>query len=308
MQKSRKYNYSQIDSNVIMFVAKDQISRYTNDNLERIASNTANTWQRDRNEDELLDNTIQGKIAEDMFGDFIEFYQTQQDIIYTSYDEFREDDFEKHAPIDGILCKAINDSLRDGIKRINEDIRNGGKFGKISNETRAFLKSKQLYTVEIKSSIIPIADYNGVDKSNFSNVYQQRNLIKNLRKRDMFVYPEFTRTLGKTVHDFKKYCEHVGENNRDFRGITGEDLIQRIIKKELETKCSIYTRIFFDFENTSSIIGYITGYALGSDFFIEPEIMNISKKNKSESAIYYKFPIEKCKNMLQIFNDTRIWR
>lgn len=306
VKSSEKYRYCQILENVIMFIKNDSIGQEIYDTVEKIVDNTANTWQKDRTREEMLHDTLQGKLAEDMFADFIQFYQPEQTILYLSYDDFREDGFEKHAPIDGILYLSGNEWLQDGVNIINNDVQNN-KYGKASPNTLAYLKSKGLYTVEVKSSRVPDKDYNGIDKEAFRNTQQQQQLISNLRKRDFFVYPEFSRTIGKKVHNFNDYCKYVVEYHSQFAGLSEQELIREIVIKELETKCDIYTRIFMDWNTTESIIGYITGYALGTDFFIEPRIINMSRKDKSENALYYVFPIERCRNLLDIFNDNRLW-
>lgn len=306
VKSSEKYNYYQIAENIIMFIKKDRLDKKINDDVDKLVDNTANTWQKNRTREEMIHDTLQGKIAEDMFADFIKFYQIQQSILYLSYDDFRHDNFKKHAPIDGILYLVGNSWLNHGIARINNDVQNN-KFGKISAATRVFLKSKALYTVEVKSSRIPDRDYNEIDMNEFRKEHQQEQLIQKLRQRDLFVYPEFTRTLGEKVHNFDEYCKYVRENNNEFSRLSEEELRCKIIDKELETKCDVYTRIFMDLGNTDSVIGYLTGYTIGTDFFIDPRIINMSRKNKSENALYYIFPIKSCRNLLDIFKDSQLW-
>ncbi len=306
VKSSEKYRYCQISENVIMFMKNDSIGQEIYDTVEKIVDNTANTWQKGRTREEMYHDTLQGKLAEDMYADFIKFYQPEQTILYLSYDDFREDGFEKHAPIDGILYLSGNKWLQNGLNIINNDVQNN-QYGKVSPNTLSYLKSKGLYTVEVKSSRVPDKDYNGISKQAFRKAHQQQQLISNLRKRDFFVYPEFSRTIGKKVHNFNDYCKYVVEYHSQFAGLSKQELIREIVIKELETKCDIYTRIFMDWNTTESIIGYITGYALGTDFFIEPRIINMSRKDKSENALYYVFPIESCRNLLDIFNDNRLW-
>lgn len=50
--------------------------------------------QKDKQDKELINNTIQGKIAENMFIDFIDFCQPNEKIKYLSYDEFRNDEYK----------------------------------------------------------------------------------------------------------------------------------------------------------------------------------------------------------------------
>jgi hypothetical protein len=165
----------------------------------------------------------------------------------------------------------------------------------------------RLHTIEIKSSRIPDRDYIGVNKNAFSNIKQQKQLLSNLKKRDIFVYPKFTRSSGEEVHNFNQYCNYVRANFKGFFSLTEQELMETIIDKELEEKCKIYTRIFIDKVSTDSILGYLTGYALSNEFFLEPRIINMPRKNKSENALYYVYPIKECKSMLDIFKDNRLW-
>lgn len=111
IKSSEKYRYYQISENVIMFIKNNSIGQEIYDIVEKIVDNTANTWQKDRTKEEIYHDTLQGKLAEDMFADFIQFYQKEQTILYLSYDDFREDGFEKHAPIDGILYLCGNECV-----------------------------------------------------------------------------------------------------------------------------------------------------------------------------------------------------
>lgn len=302
---SDKYKYWFVDDNIIMFQKKSEIKEINNDVLT-IASNTVNTWQEDRQDKELINNTVQGKLAEDMFTDLISFMQTEGKITYLSYDDFRNDSLKKHAPIDGLLYESDNPNIDNGIDKILKDVESND-YGGISISTRAYLSQNKLYTVEIKSSRIPDKDYEGIDLENFQKQNQQQVLIETLRKRDYLTYPRYTRSLGQKVHDFNQYCEYVKINRTEFSGIDGEDLKSAIIAREIETKCDIYTRIFMDWDNTESLVGYLTGYALKTDFFESPRVINMYRKGKSENALYYVYPISKTKNLPSIFADKRLW-
>jgi hypothetical protein len=305
VKKSNKYKYVSIDNNSIMFQKKDAINTASVD-VSTITSNTNNTWQKNRQNEELIKNTLQGKLAEDMFIDFIAFTQVKREIEYLPYDVFRKNNFKKHAPIDGLLFQSSNAYIKNGVERILEDI-NNNEFGKISIETRKYLNNKRLYTVEIKSSRIPDKDYASIDVDDFIKMNQQQTLVEALRKRDFFSYPKFTRSEGREVHNYDQYCEYVGKTNAQFSNLSGDELKSAIVSHELETMCDIYTRIFLDWEHTNSIIGYLTGYALKTDFFINPKIINMPRKGKSENAIYFIYPISETNYLSTIFTDERLW-
>jgi hypothetical protein len=72
---SRLFNYYSLDDDIIMFQKKNKIKELEND-VVTLASNTVNTWQKNRNHTEIVRDTKQGKIAESMFIDFISFFQS----------------------------------------------------------------------------------------------------------------------------------------------------------------------------------------------------------------------------------------
>lgn len=72
IKSSEKYNYYHIDENIIMFVKKNDSNRCDSNEVRRITDHTHNTWQKDRRKEELIQNTTQGKLAEDMLDDLKE--------------------------------------------------------------------------------------------------------------------------------------------------------------------------------------------------------------------------------------------
>ena len=91
-----------------------------------------------------------------MFENYIE--AKNSGIKYMSYDVFRDDNYSKHAPFDGFLYDTRSPFLDEGIVRVTEDV-NKHNYGKLKDETFAWLTSHHVYTVEIKSSKIPHKDY-----------------------------------------------------------------------------------------------------------------------------------------------------
>ena len=67
------------------------------DIVNQIAENTDNTWQQDREQQETVDNTEQGKIAERMVEVFIE-QEFGQTLEICSYDSIRCDNL-KNMPL-----------------------------------------------------------------------------------------------------------------------------------------------------------------------------------------------------------------
>lgn len=301
---SKKFKFHNKDNTIIVFKEKSDLKyAYKNQAAINIAKHTHNTWQKNRLYEEILDDTVQGKIIEEMFEDFI--HSTNKGISYISYDDFRKDNFEKHAPIDGLLFRDGNDNVESCIVKIVKDVE-GNSFGKITEETRDFLRSQSVFTVEIKSSRIPDKDYPDTTK-NFNDWKTQEEIISNLRKRDFLVYPKYTRNLGRDIHNFEQYLSFVKSNNSKYTTMSKDTFINVLLTEEMKDKCDIYTRIFVDKNHTANFIAYILGYTLRECFFYEPRIINMPRQGKSENALYYVYPIVDCNQVLDIFNDNRIW-
>ncbi len=289
---------------IIIFKKKSDLSyAYQNQTAINIAKHTHNTWQKNRPYEEILENTVQGKIIEEMFEEFVRY--SNKGISYISYDDFRNDNFEKHAPIDGLLFQKENNNVKSCITKIIKDVQ-GNQFGKITEKTRDFLRSQAVFTVEIKSSRIPDKDYPHKIKD-FNTWKNQEEIISNLRKRDFLLYPKYTRNLGKNIHNFDQYISFVKGNNSMYGAMPKDTFIKALLTEEMQDKCDIYTRIFVDKDHTDNLIAYMLGYTLRECFFYEPRIINMPRLGKSENALYYVYPIEKSNQILDIFDDNRIW-
>lgn len=301
---SRKFKFHNRDNTIIIFKEKSGLKyAYQNQAAINIAKHTHNTWQKNRLYEEILEDTVQGKIIEEMFEDFIS--SINRGISYISYDDFRKDDFEKHAPIDGLIFRDGNNNVESCISRIVKDVE-GNSFGKITEETRDFLRSQSIFTIEIKSSRIPDKDYPDTTKK-FNDWKTQEEIISNLRKRDFLVYPKYTRNLGRDIHNFEQYLSFVKSSNSEFNAMSKDLFVNVLLTEEMKDKCDIYTRIFVDKAHTDNIIAYMLGYTLRECFFYEPRIINMPRLGKSENALYYVYPIAECNQVLDIFNDDRIW-
>lgn len=303
----KEFKYARLKDSIIIFRKKDSVNSNSK-TVSVLANNTCNTWQKDRDYNEKVKNTSQGKLAEDMFAEFVNtLYQGEsKQFMYISYDDFRQDKLKKHAPLDGILCEISNIHIEEGKKKILEDVDNN-KYGILTPETLAYLSENKLFTVEIKSSKVPKADYNDICKYNFSSGEEQLKLIEALRKRDIFTYPKLTRASGSSIHNVDDYYEYAKNNVPKYKDFEGDKLKEEVISDEIKKNCDIYTRIFIDNESTESEIGYLTGYALKSDFFKNPKIIKMPQSNKSEKALYFSYPISSSMNLIQLFTDDRLW-
>lgn len=102
----KNFKVHHLKNALIVFIPKDKLRvAYEDSTVLNIAHNTTNTWEPDRNFDELLNNTLQGKIVEDMFESYVK--AKDEGIEYSSYDIFRTDNYRIHAPIDGILYQKV---------------------------------------------------------------------------------------------------------------------------------------------------------------------------------------------------------
>ena len=298
----RKFLYHRRNQTLILFKARDELSAaYQNPAALNIARHTANTWQRDRGFSETLDNTVQGKIVEEMFEDYI--FSQRRGLRYTGYDSFRDDGCRKHAPIDGLLYRQGNGHVSAGIGRILRDV-GQSPFGKLTEETFQWLREHGVYTVEIKSSRIPDRDY--PERSPFNAWETQDQIIANLRRRDFFLYPRYTREAGRRIHSFQDYVTFVAASRPEVRAQPLPPA-EYILRQERRERCDLYTRIFVDRTHTENLIAYMLGYALREDFFTRPRIINMPRRGKSEAAIYYVFPIAESGRIDGLFTDSRLW-
>ena len=118
--------------------------------IEIIATHTKNTWQSNRSLDDIIRDTTIGKIAEYTLKEHI---AKHSDYAILDYDDFRVDNYKKHAPLDCIIFKKENPDLQLAINTINLDATNNSN-GAMSDKTKNLLKNLKISTMEIKSTRI----------------------------------------------------------------------------------------------------------------------------------------------------------
>lgn len=183
----KNFKVHKLENSLIIFKPKKELDYvYQDATVLNIADHTQNTWQKNRPFEEILDNTVQGKVVEEMFENYIEAQNSG--IKYMSYDVFRKDNYSKHAPFDGFLYDIGSTFLKEAIGRVTEDV-NKSNYGKLKDETFAWLTGHRIYTVEIKSSKIPDKDYPYQTNLDFNSWGYQKAIINKLRKRDFFCLP-----------------------------------------------------------------------------------------------------------------------
>lgn len=270
------------------------------DEIKRIAKYTVNTWQQDRDGKETLDNTVQGKIAEYVLEKYLEM---ETDVRYVSYDKFRNDDYKKHAPFDGLLysVKTTTDILEKLIHEIIVEV-SGSENGQITEAMRERLEVYKVFTLEIKSSQLRAKDYEGVEHVNLPRTEDDYiRIVNNIRKWDYFVYPHFTRRSNR-ISSFYDYAEYV-RTRREFRNQGNQVYLKNLILTEFRNASDIYTRLYFDYRANEI---FIPGYVIKEDFFKNPKIGKMPGE-KSGMALYYMRNIADGSSFLEIERNERIW-
>jgi hypothetical protein len=244
--------------------------------LQEIVNNTSNTWQSGRSEEEKYLDTLQGKIAEDLFQEYVR----STNIDYLSYDSIRNDNFLKHAPIDGLLFRKSLDAniLNESIKLVLNDVA-ADQHGRINVSTRETLRSRSIYIVEIKSTKV-----NDRKRGNKSQIDYQKTidldcLVQNIKKDDFLTYPHFCR-IGN-ISDLDNYYRFVVRQNPGVN--KGKGLLD-LMDFELANMPDILVRIYIDFVASK---GLIIGYILREEFIKNVELKKMVKPGKSEGALYF---------------------
>ncbi len=306
--ETNRFKFFNVDENIVIFTYQDDLEKL-NLNLDKIAKNTQNTWQPNRNQKEIDKNTIQGKIVEELFIDLIEYQNCQNDnmrqLSYTAYDQFRTDLFKKHAPFDGLIYEKNNPNIALVKQKITETIL-ASHYGMLTDDTIEFCRANNVYLVEIKSSKIPNNIYLS-ESSNLLKYTSHQALINRLRQLDLFKYPKFNRKNGDIIHNTCDYLAWVKNNIISMSQKSDSE----IIDAEINSSLDIYTRIFINDKVTTDdgkkvFIGYLLGYVLGYQFYENLKIMNFPSK-KSSKAIYVTYPISNTTSFNRLFDDKRLW-
>ena len=296
-------NYYKIDNTIVVNTSNCSVN-----NVDILADNTPNTWQKGRTQQETKANTEQGKLAEIVCQEIL---KGNTDLVYLSYDSFRADEYKKIAPFDALLYKNTSTSveqIEESKKQINDCIsQNNTRPGHITVELKRKLNQQGIFLIEIKSSKLNKYEREGISKIVTCKYSDVRRIISNIsNKSDFIAYPYYFRSSSSTV-TFTDYCSLVKEKNQDEYGKISDDndLKDRIINVEIENASNIYSRVYIDYENNRA---FITGYKLFYEFMVNPTIGKMYQEGKSEYAIYYMTPIKGCRPFDSISSDRRLWR
>lgn len=287
---------------VCPFPSDDAVDMRMIDKLTRFTAN--DTWEKNRNDDEKKRNTIQGKKAEYVVEELL---RENTSVRYLSYDAFRTDNFEKHAPFDGLLFvgPSSGKNKQVAIDNINREITLGDKFGKISPKLREQLRNYGIFTLEIKSSKLREKDYENVENKRFRTDEDYSTIATNIKRWDFFVYPHYSRN-SQEIKNFYEYSEYVwtlpGYKKYDDGKKHNFQKLNQLIMTEYRNASDIYTRVYVD---TFTDELYIPGYVIKENFYKNPKIAHMPG-TKSGRALYYMYPIDKGYPFLDLQYDNRL--
>ena len=281
---------------IIREVSKEEVDDVST--VDILSEHTNNTWQHDRDLNEKKDDTLFGKIAEDIFYRYIT--EEMKDLVgYITYDSFRKDGMQKHAPFDAILYKkdtVSEKTINNCISLINDEINDeNNKYGNISPKLRNYCSLNGIHTVEIKSTKINSKKMENAKNFKKGSDEYYEHIIDAILEDDFIAYPFYT-------EDFDKYLKYI----KDYRLKTELDdvyLKPLVFKKEIEHSSDIFVRIYmFDDKKTGIIMGYTTKYEL----FFKANVGKCPSK-KSKNAIYYKLNLREGKSINDICKDLILW-
>lgn len=244
--------------------------------IEKIYINTQNSWQKNRSLEEIKKDTMVGKISEYILKKHIE---NNSDKFVLDYDNFRIDNFKKAAPLDCIFYKKDNNNILKAIDKINNDVKNNN-FGKISQDTKIFLKENEINTLEIKTTRITLRHYDNNGNINFNTILND----------DFLAYPKYKRTLYKNliINNWNDYLNLLNSINTFSKSLNVTELKE--IEKENMT--DFYARVYVKELEFNKFDIYLIGYISKNNFIEMGNIKRMPKFNKSENALYIAAPLK----------------
>lgn len=198
--------------------------------VSKIVEHTANTWQPTRGTEEKGRDTTQGKIAEQAVT--LYFSKCATSVKYIPYDVIRTDNFEKHAPFDGVLIDEakVSEEILTGIfQKINDEI-DRGSYGQISANLRAEMLAAGVFSVEIKSTKVNDKKRSVANFKSYDNNVEIVNLLKTICQDDFLTYPHYTR---KGDYNWESYCNYCKNKNGAFSQLSGSALSEAVKTVEL---------------------------------------------------------------------------
>jgi hypothetical protein len=258
----------------------------TNSNIinqaNKIGYYTKNTWQPERSDQEKINNTKDGKLAEKSVEKVLE----ELGINYCSYDSFRTDNFHKHAPFDGLIYSNYS-QLRKYISEINLEVQKG-KNGKVSSNLLDKMIKNKVYPVEIKSTKIARRHTDGIPEHcsrEDAFLIKSNNIIK---KDDFLTYPYFIRSSDQEFVDLNWYYEFVRNSwysNIYVREKLPKDFtLDELIAFERDQQSFFHIRVYQEND-----IFYVLCFIDRNNFFNSHKLVikKLFQEGKSEKAVYF---------------------
>lgn len=245
----------------------------------RIANNTAQTWQQNRGQRETLANTIQGKIAEELFQLYLA--QNHRGINLMSYDEIRNDGFMKHAPFD-FLSWSGELNIANTVNSIRNDITaSSDRFVRLSANSRNLCHRENVKIIEIKST--KITDRHKRQCSFFQGDYNDHEKVTNLSRvilnDDFLAYPHFCRSTAKndfSVNDYINLLQSKRINVNNEEEMRSFEITQQL--------ADVFVRVYVD---EAEHAGLLIGWTDKKNFYQNAVIKKMPQYGKSELALYF---------------------
>lgn len=251
-----------------------------------IIENTENTWQPDRGAAEITDNTSQGKLAEKIVAEYMESCFGDE-INVLSYDEIRNDGFEKTAPFDFLFWEKGGSGIETVIAAIQADIQCSPRYVRLRGYTRELCRRLRVKIVEIKSTQIRQKQ---MQEAGFSGNYYDMDSVSRLAEEikcsdDFLTYPHYCRKTEKPDFGMTDYFEIAQKYDSSLWWFGGEELARRVIRSEVNYQSDVFIRVYLDqYARKGLVIGW-----LDRERFIDDSVVikKMPKKGKSEKAVYF---------------------
>lgn len=259
-------------------IIKDIDNYIFDNNIKTIIDNTVETWQPKRSSVMKTNDTKFGKLAEEVVTGYIKL--NILNISYLSYDNFRTNNFKKHAPFDGLIfSNEIDINILKALTiEINQEI-TADEFGKISDKLKSKCLKNKVFLVEIKSTRVT-----NRHKNSDGNV-----IIETILKDDFLEYPKFIRVdINNDINSFSDYINFV-KKNKGFKCAKEYSCEEDIKLEEKMNMRHIYIRVYID-EITK--IAYIIGCISMKNFANTMILKKMKQFNKSELALYLSTPLK----------------
>lgn len=248
-------------------------------NASFIAKYTENTWQKNRGLKEKTRDTVQGKNAELAV---IHYLQNNGGICYIPYDDFRDDNLKKHAPFDGLLFnKKTNEKvIKDIIIKVNYEVRISA-YGEITPQLRDLIRSKSVFCVEIKSTLV-----------NYKKMTHGIISIEKILEDDFLTYPIYARSGNYSTNEYIFYAK----KRMNLAGwVELPELKKAVLKNEEKYNSDIFIRVYVS-NDTYYLIGYMTKHEL----LLNGEIKKMPRPGKSMYALYFAKPLRNGNSMADL--------